>query len=164
MIVNYCLRCGSALEDRPILDKVRRACPKCGYIHFDDPKVAAIAFIVNENRVLLVKRAGDPEKGKWVLPGGFVDANEDPRAAAIRETLEETGLHIEITGLVDVFFHPASDGSVTPIVIALSGRVIGGALLPQDDAEAVEWFTADALPELAFASTTAILEAWRQGL
>ncbi|MBI5931174.1 MAG: NUDIX hydrolase [Chloroflexi bacterium] len=157
--INFCVRCGQPLQDRAMFGKIRRTCPGCGYIHFQDPKVAAIAFIVDANRVLLVKRAENPEKGKWSLPGGFVDAGEDPRQAAIREAFEETGLQVEITHLLEVFFHPASNGN--PIVIAFSAQIIGGALCAADDAEEVAWFTAETLPELAFDSTHALINHWR---
>lgn len=159
--INFCVRCGQALQDRLAFGKIRRTCPGCGYIHFQDPKVAAVAFIVDANRVLLVKRAGDPEKGKWSLPGGFVDGGEDPREAAVREAYEETGLRIKVTRLLEVFYHPSPSSSATPIVIAFEAEQMGGELVAADDAEDVAWFRADRLPELAFASTHALLQQWR---
>jgi ADP-ribose pyrophosphatase YjhB (NUDIX family) len=160
--ISYCIRCGTPLEDRSVFNKVRRACPACDYIHFPDPKVAAAAFVHEGERVLLVRRAVTPERGKWALPAGYVDAGEDPRAAAIRETLEETGLQIEIVRLLDVLYNrPNSGPDGASIVIVYEGRVIGGALYAHDDADEACWFAADALPELAFASTRLVLDAWR---
>lgn len=162
--VNFCVRCGEPLQDRAVFGKIRRTCSGCGYIHFLDPKVAAIVFIVDEHHVLLVKRAENPEKGKWALPGGFVDAGEDPREAAIREASEETGLQVTITRLLDVFYFQSPNGSPTPIVIAFEAQMIGGVLCAADDAEEVSWFAADKLPELAFASTHALISRWRLSL
>lgn len=162
--INFCVRCGQPLQDREAFGKIRRTCSGCGYIHFLDPKVAAIVFIVDANRVLLVKRAENPEKGKWSLPGGFVDAGEDPREAAIREAYEETGLRVKITRLLEVFYHPSLNSSPTPIVIAFEAQMIGGALGAADDAEEVAWFATDSLPELAFASTHALISRWRVSL
>ena len=159
---NYCIRCGTALEDRFIYGESRRICATCNHIHFVDPKVAAVTFIHNGESILLVRRAMDPEKGKWALPGGYVDANEDPRQAAIREAKEETGLHITITRLLDIVFTPPADGEqgIRPIVIIFEACVVGGTIQPQDDVDKVEWFTADTLPELAFKSTLETIQNW----
>lgn len=135
--------------------KQRRTCPACGHIHFNDPKVAAVVFVEHQQRVLLVQRAMNPERGKWALPGGYVDAGEDPAQAAIREVYEETGIEVTITGLVAV----RSNGG--PIVITYTAQAKNGAARPGDDAHAVRWFSAqEPLPELAFESTQTMLTEW----
>ncbi|MBN1201146.1 MAG: NUDIX hydrolase [Anaerolineae bacterium] len=157
--VNFCRVCGHHMEDRLAFGQVRRICPDCGYVHFNDPKVAAVVFIEQDNRVLLVRRTVDPERGKWALPAGYIDDGEDPRAAAVREVCEETGLDVEITRLLDVQGAPAALGA--SIVIIFAARVTGGTATPQDDAEAIMWYAAsDPLPELAFDSTRQMLRAW----
>lgn len=156
---NFCQVCGHAMIERLAFGKLRRVCPECGYIHFSDPKVAAAIFIEQNNRVLLVRRAMNPERGKWALPAGYIDDGEDPRAAAIREVHEETGLEIEITQLVDVQAGPGSLGA--SIVIIYAATVISGTARARDDAEAVLWYAAaDPLPELAFESTRRMITAW----
>lgn len=157
--INFCVQCGASMEDRFAYGKIRRVCCTCGHVHFQDPKVAAVAFIRDNDRILLVKRAVEPERGKWALPGGYVDAGEAPNAAAVREALEETGLEIEIVRLLDVYFTP-SDYRVSPIIIIYEGRMIGGNLQANDDVEAVAWYTADSLPSIAFASTQMVIERW----
>jgi 8-oxo-dGTP diphosphatase len=154
----FCPRCGHALADEMRFNKLHRVCPACNYIHFANPKVAAVVFIEDGSRVLLIKRAVDPERGKWALPGGFVDFGEDPRLAAVREVVEETGLNVEITGLLDVLF-----GGVT-IVIAYAARVIDGILGAADDVDEVSWFAPGELPELAFESTERLISRWISGL
>lgn len=156
--MNYCPRCGEALIKEHRFGAVRPCCPACGYVHFYDPKVAAAVFIEDGDRVLLVRRGVDPERGKWALPAGFVDHREDPRATAVREVQEETGLEVRLTRLVDVFHSPLEAGA--SIVIVYAAEVVGGALRPQDDVEAVAWFSPEALPELAFESTRRLVEAW----
>jgi len=136
---------------------MHRACPACGYIHFHDPKVAAVSFIEQAGKVLLVKRGIMPEMGKWALPAGYVDRGEDPQQTAVRETLEETGLAVEIIRLLDVMF------TAPVIVIIYAARVTGGDLLAGDDAEAVAWFAPDQLPELGFTSTEMIIQRWQTG-
>jgi 8-oxo-dGTP diphosphatase len=161
---NYCQVCGHTLTDRWAHGKMRRVCPACGFVHFDDPKVAVAAFIERDNRVLLVRRAMNPERGKWALPAGYVDYGENPREAVIREVREETSLEVEVTRLVSVDGSPGTFGA--SIVIIYAASVVNGSARPQDDAEAVLWLSAsDSLPELAFESTRTMLNAWleRQG-
>ncbi len=147
------------MTDRFAYGKTRPVCPECGYVHFVDPKVAAVVFIEQDRRVLLVRRAMHPERGRWALPAGYIDDGEDPRAAAIREVREETGLTIEITRLIDVQSGPDSHGA--SIVIIYAGRVLDGVAHPLDDADAVLWVAADdPLPDLAFESTRRMLETW----
>jgi ADP-ribose pyrophosphatase YjhB (NUDIX family) len=135
--------------------KPHRCCPHCEFIYFRNPKVAAAVFIAQADRVLLVRRGVDPEKGKWALPAGYVDFGEDPQHAAIREAAEETGLVVEVVRLLDVMF----DG--TTIVILYAARVVGGDLLAGDDVDEARWFAAgDKLPELAFRSTQVAIAQW----
>ena len=157
--VNYCQVCGHAMEHRQTYGKLRPVCPACGFIYFADPKVAAVAFIEQDDRVLLVQRARNPERGKWALPAGYIDYGEDPRAACIREVREETGLEIAISRLIAVESGPQEFGA--SIVIIFRGNVIGGDARAQDDADALMWYTAhDPLPELAFESTHTMLGFW----
>jgi 8-oxo-dGTP diphosphatase len=157
--VNYCQVCGHEMIDRWAHGKNRRVCPACSFVYFDDPKVAVAVFIERDGQVLLVRRAMNPERGKWALPAGYVDYGEDPREAAMREVREETGLEIEITRLVNVESSPGTFGA--SIIIVYAASVANGTAQPQDDAEAVLWLSAsDPLPELAFDSTRTMLSAW----
>jgi 8-oxo-dGTP diphosphatase len=153
--IHFCPRCGHQVDDQLKFGKMRRVCPDCGYIHFANPKVAVVTFITRDREVLLVKRGVDPERGKWALPGGFVDLGEDPALAAVRETEEETGLTVEITRLLDVTFPPNG-----VIVISYAARVIGGTLCAADDVEACGWFQPGELPDLAFDSTRRLIGKW----
>ena len=158
--VNFCPRCGHRLEQRAVYGAVRPVCPSCGRIHFTDPKVAVGVLIEDAGRLLLIKRGNDPERGKWSMPAGFVDGGEDPARAAEREALEETGLRVRVSGLLDVYARArATDGA--DILIVYLAQVMGGQLSPGDDAEAASYFDPDALPELAFDSTAAIVSDWR---
>jgi ADP-ribose pyrophosphatase YjhB (NUDIX family) len=162
-MIKFCNRCGQAMEERFTAGRMRPVCSACGEVHFIDPKVAAAVLIEQEGKVLLTRRAHNPQKGLWVTPGGFVDHDEDPRHAAARECEEETGLRVEIVELVDVISSVGQPGAAS-IVIFYRARVLGGELKAADDAELVTFFGPDELPELAFEPTRVVLEKWRMGL
>ncbi|MBK9052894.1 MAG: NUDIX hydrolase [Chloroflexi bacterium] len=150
----YCPLCASPLITRQVGDKPRRACPTCRYIHFTEPKVGVGVMVVQNNKILLVKRAMLPEQGKWSIPAGYLDYGEDPRLIAARETWEETNLRVEVGELVDVYYNPESltKGGAS-IFILYRATVISGELQAGDDAAAAAFFALDELPELAFTST-----------
>ena len=84
--------------------------------------------------MLLVRRAVDPQRGLWTLPAGFIDAGEDPIMAVQRECLEETGLEIAVTGLIEVLYgleHPRG----AHILLVYRTEIMGGELLPGDDVD-----------------------------
>lgn len=156
--VAFCVLCGNDLTTRVVGDRPRRVCPACGYVHFTDPKVGVGALVVRDRQVLLVRRAMLPERGKWSIPAGFLDHGEDPRLTAVREVAEETGLQVEISDLLDVFYNPPEQGGATLFVL-YQARLLGGDLQAGDDADAAAFFPLDDLPELAFASTKAAVHA-----
>jgi 8-oxo-dGTP diphosphatase len=149
----YCPRCATPLQTRQVGDKPRRACPDCGFIYFTDPKVGVGALVIDDGKLLLVRRRMMPEAGKWSIPAGFVDRGEDPREVAVRETREETGLEVTIEELLDVYFNPQTEAGGASIFILYQARLSGGTLQAGDDADAAAFFGPDDLPELAFAST-----------
>lgn len=159
--MKFCPRCGHPLEDALRFGQMRRVCAECGFIHFRDPKVAAVVTVIDADRILLVKRANSPEMGKWSMPGGFIDYGEDPREAAIREVREETGLDVRITTLIEVLGGDNVGGA--SIIILFEAEVIGGTLTPEDDAEEAVFFTQADLPrnDIAnFESTHLMLDRW----
>ena len=154
--VRYCLLCGSSLTTRTVAGKPRRACPSCDFVYFVEPKVGVGVMVVEDDRLLLVRRAMEPEKGKWSLPAGYLDHGESPVETAVRETREETGLEVRITGLVDAFHNPPGAGA--SVFLLYRAEREGGEPLAGDDADAAAFFGPDELPPLAFASTFAAVE------
>ena len=154
--VQFCPKCGTATRLELRFGQQRPVCPGCGFIYFADPKVAVAVLVTRDAQVLLVRRAGEPFRGLWTLPAGFVNAGEDPAAAAARECAEETALQVQITGILDIHSgreHPRG----SDFIIFYRGMVTGGSLQAGDDADAAQWFGRDQLPELAFKSTRIIL-------
>jgi 8-oxo-dGTP diphosphatase len=161
--IRYCPQCATPMATRLVGDKMRRACPGCGYIYFTDPKVGVGVMVVADGMILLVKRSMRPNRGKWSLPAGFLDYGEDPRVTAAREVLEETNLQVTITGLVDVYYNPlALEKGGASIFILYRAELVAGEVKAGDDAADAAFFGPDALPELAFDSTRDAVALWSE--
>jgi ADP-ribose pyrophosphatase YjhB (NUDIX family) len=119
---------------------------------YRDPKVG-VGIVAHDadGRILLVRRAVSPAEGRWALPAGFVDADEDPRETARREALEETGLEVIVGRVIDVY--AGEPGSGVTFFLAFAAEIVGGHLHAGDDASEAGFFAADQLPEIAFDST-----------
>lgn len=126
--------------------------------HYEYPRPALTVDVVLLSRgdkglsVLLVRRGRPPFEGRWALPGGFVEIDEDLEAAARRELVEETGLEAEALFQVGAFGRPDRDprGRVVSIAyVGLLRRSSRHAAAGTDAADA-RWFLLPALPELAF--------------
>ena len=156
---NFCPKCGTAVKREHLYGQLREVCPNCKWIHFVDPKVAAAVLVAQDQRVLLVRRATEPFRGLWTLPAGFINGGEDPAEAAARECLEETGLNVRVMRLYDIVAgreHPRG----ADFVIVYQAEVLSGDLRAEDDADAVEWFDREHLPELAFRATQKVLQSF----
>ena len=153
----YCPKCATKLEPKTILGEEHEVCPVCGWTHYEDPKVACLALLVESGRVLLVQRTMLPFIGQWSLPAGFVNAFELPEDAVVREVLEETGLEVQVIRLATVLSgreHPRG----ADVLLVYQVERVGGDLHAGDDAGDAAWFDLKALPTLAFESTRKILE------
>lgn len=147
----HCAGCGARLAVREVRGRALPACPACGAVVWPDPKVAVGAAVVDAGRLLLVRRALQPGRGLWSVPGGFLDAGEEPGDVAAREALEETGLVVETGALLGAYGR--GDGGRADVFLLYAGRPVGGVLAPGDDADRVGWFGPDGLPPLVFGST-----------
>lgn len=113
-------------------------------------RAAADILLVENRKVLLVKRAVEPFKGSWVLPGGHMDAEETFEETAVREMQEETGLEVEVEQLVGVYSDPNRDPRGRVVSACFAVKRTGGELEPGTDAGEAKWFPLDDLPALGF--------------
>jgi ADP-ribose pyrophosphatase YjhB (NUDIX family) len=153
----FCPRCGGSLEARSLKEgePSRLVCAACGFVFYLDPKVAACTIFMHDGGIVLLRRAIEPQLGKWVFPGGFVDRGEPVTAAAVRETLEEVNLKVGLLGILDVYSFPESP----VVVVVYAAEVLGGTLQACDECDEVKAYPPERLPwdDLAFPSTKAAL-------
>jgi len=154
----FCPRCGNpANVDFP--RSIR--CKTCGYGAFYNPKPVACTIPADDDgRVILLRRGFEPHRGRWSMPGGFVDLGESVEDAARREAKEELGLEIELERLIGVYSH-ADDRHVV-VVYAARTR---SRPSPSEEALEVGAFAPNTIPwqELAFDSDERALRDYLAG-
>jgi ADP-ribose pyrophosphatase YjhB (NUDIX family) len=150
--LRYCPRCAAELSEREIRGHARLTCPECRYVFYLTPAPVTCVLVECDGAILLVRRKYPPREGYWCLPAGFVEVGESPGESAVREVREETGLDVEITGLIDSW--ASEEDPRTPVVsFAFAARVVGGELQPGDDAEEAAFFDRNSVPDgIAFST------------
>src|SRR3954464_7227066 len=161
----FCPACGGALAAKSLKagEPDRLVCSACGFVFYLDPKVAVGTIIATEDaRLVLVRRAIEPGYGLWVFPGGYVDRGEELTVAAVREAREESGLHVRLDGLVNIYSYPGR-----PIVVVVyKASVISGELRIDEESLEAGLFSRSEIPwdRLAFRSTHEALEDFYTGV
>jgi 8-oxo-dGTP diphosphatase len=159
----WCPRCRAELRG----DGSRVECETCGFVCYASSKATAGALVEDgDGRVLLARRALEPFKGRWDIPGGFLDEGEHPLDGVRRELLEETGLEIEPLDFLGFWMDRYGGDSTAEATLNLywTARVLGGEPRPADDVDDLRWFATDELPSadgLAFENVPFVLAAWR---
>ena len=116
-----------------------------------------------EAKVLLIERGGEPFKGCWALPGGFMNMDETTEQCAFRELEEETGLKIGEVHQIGAYSRVDRDPRGRTITVAYLAVVDAPiAVIGQDDAAKAQWFPLSALPELAFDHADIMRDAVRK--
>ncbi len=126
----------------------RLVCRRCGWIHYENPRVVVSAVAEWEGRILLCRRAIAPRVGHWTVPGGFMEIAETAPEGAIRETLEETGASIEIRDLLAVYSLP----HIGQVHLVYRARLLAPHIETGAESLEVRLYEEDAIPwdDLAF--------------
>jgi ADP-ribose pyrophosphatase YjhB (NUDIX family) len=145
--------CGAGLLSSILKDNEppRLVCHKCGFIFYLDPKLVACSIVEMDHKIVLLKRAIEPQIGRWVVPGGYVEQGEKVEAAAMRETEEECGLKTRIKDLLGIYSYPGR----LAVVVAYVAEHLSGRLIIGDETQEVKLCGPQEIPwdYLAFPST-----------
>jgi 8-oxo-dGTP diphosphatase len=159
-VAHYCVNCGSVLVPRVIEGRELEACPHDDFVLWRDPKVATAVVVEAEGGVVFGRRAIEPGLGLWCLPGGFVNDDEAPADAAVRECFEEIGADVEVLELLGVY-HIAKRSASSLVGIGYRARLLDGQA-PRAGAEMLEVrvLAVDDAPQLAFPSHRQVLDEY----
>ena len=141
-------------------------CPHCGkpYSCFRNPAPTADVVIYEPDRGVVIIRRRHAPVG-FALPGGFIDEGEQAEDAAMREMREETGLDVDLTGLLGVYSRPKRDPRQHTLTVVFTGKARNpDAIQAGDDAAQAAFYPLDALPEPLVFDHAEILEHFRQTL
>ena len=148
--LEYCSHCGSKNQYGFIDGNNRYHCVSCNTIHYENPKPTATIICVKNDELLLAKRAFDPGKGEWGLPGGFMELNETLNEAAMRELKEETNLDGKVKNILSTCSHY---GSIFGDILLIGVEMVVtdfSNMRAGDDAEELQFFNFNNLPEIVF--------------
>ena len=119
-------------------------------MNYRSPKLTVDGVVTKGKQILLIKRKKPPFKGKWALPGGFVEYGEKTEDAVMREVFEETGLKTKMRRLVGVYSDPDRDPRGHTITVVYLLEICDGMMKSGDDASDAKYFDLKQLPELSF--------------
>jgi ADP-ribose pyrophosphatase YjhB (NUDIX family) len=160
-MVRFCSRCGGRLDFGPVPgeERDRLACPVCGFVFYVNPRLVVTTLPVTaRGEVMLIKRGIEPGLGLWAQPGGFLEIDETVLDAAVRETLEETGLEVEPGEIVGLY----SRVQAAIVVVAFEARIVGGSPAITHESLETRPFAPDEIPwpEIAFETSVRALRDW----
>ena len=158
----FCSTCNTKNHFSEIEGQLRYHCPNCETIHYQNPKPTATLVCIKNNKILLVKRAFNPAKGEWSLPGGFIELGETPQDAAKRELKEETNLNGEVVKLLgNCSYFNSIFGDI--LLLGLQMKINNwDDLQCGDDAAEARLFNINKCPKLAFECHAKIFNMYKE--
>ena len=152
LVIRYCNLCGATVTvDIPPGDSLpRHICVNCGHIQYENPRLIVGCIATWEDRILLCKRAIEPQLGLWTLPAGFMENGETTAQAAARETMEEAGANI----VIDAPYAMVSIAHINQVHLFYRGRLATPDYSAGEESLAVELVSSADIPwsEIAFRS------------
>ena len=158
--MKFCSNCAAPVARRvPPGDTLPRwVCDQCGEIHYQNPRMVIGTVPEYEGKILLCRRAIEPRYGYWTLPAGFMENDETTGQAALRETLEEAGAHIELGQPFSMISVPY----VNQVHLFYRARLLDLRFTPGDESLEVALHEEAGIPwkEIAFRTVAATLRHW----
>lgn len=158
--MKFCPNCAAPLARRvpPGDSLMRDVCDACGNVHYQNPKLVVGTVPEWEGRVLLCRRAIEPRYGYWTLPAGFMENDETAGEAALRETLEEAGAHIELASVFSMISVPR----VNQVHLFYRARLTDLGFKPGVESLEVALFDEAKIPwkDIAFRTVGLTLKYW----
>ncbi len=160
-MIRFCSRCGTKLERSipPGEDRERMHCPACGFIAYINPRLVVTTLPVTDaGELILIRRGIEPALGSWAQPGGFLEVDETVGEAAVRETLEETGLLVQPGLLIGIY----SRLEAVVVTLVFEAQILGGQAHPCAESLEVRPFAPADIPwpEIAFKSSYWGIRDW----
>ena len=140
----------------------RFICGACHRIHYRNPRIIAACIPIESGKILMCKRAIEPRKGFWTIPGGFLEEGECVEAGAVRETREEACAEVRITNLHAMYSIP----HISQVYLVFLADLQNGRFAPGVESQAVELFSIDDLPrkDIAFSAVRFSLDKYIERL
>jgi ADP-ribose pyrophosphatase YjhB (NUDIX family) len=161
--VKFCHKCAGNL--RTIYLRAERAhrlvCEECKFVAYQNPHIVVAVVPTRGEKIYLLRRDIEPARGKWTIPGGYMELGETVEQAAVRETREEIRAKVRLTGMQGVYSYKNA-GVVT---VVFRGEVYGPAPRAGHETQSVKAFHPHDIPwkDLAFRSTFQALRDWVRG-
>jgi ADP-ribose pyrophosphatase YjhB (NUDIX family) len=157
----FCSNCGGTLFFGPVEgeDRSRLSCERCGFVCYVNPRLVVTTLpTTDRGDVVLIKRGIAPGYGRWAQPGGFLEIDETVEEAAVRETLEETGLEVELGEIVGLYSRLAAE----VVTVAFEARIVGGEATVTRESLETRPFAPSEIPwsEIAFETSVRALLDW----
>jgi ADP-ribose/FAD diphosphatase len=161
-LVRYCSRCGAGTvaEIPPGEDRERPVCPKCRHVHYENPKVVVGCVVEHLGNVLLCRRAIEPARGRWTLPGGYLELHESAIEGAVRETREEARAEVEVVAPHAFLDVP----NISQVYALYRARLVAPGYGSGAESLEVGLFHAEEIPwdELSFPVVNFALRLWNE--
>ncbi len=159
----FCPMCGTTLSIRTHEGHDQKHCASCNWVYYPHVAASSVAVVTKDNKVLLVQRAREPHKGKWMMPAGFLNYGEHPSEAAMREIFEETGYKASTVEFLDVIQvtdddRPGTEGHLGFFYQVEIDDSIQHDISDKEENSAIEWFDINNLPPIAWENHLNILQ------